>query len=369
MKKGKRNILKITLLSLAFVLVFLISTLYMPFIRKSKNVNAEFEYVFKDVIPSMDTKIIDIAMLGAHDAFSSDIKFSSKPNKNEEGISNNKLVNAVAKGLCVRMSKAQVASAKEMLYAGVRYFDVRVTKIGDTYYTYHGYLSNKLEVYVKDIVEFLSSHPGEFIIFDIQYFYTEEGACGNLGKEVYQELFDYLDTLGLMQYVVGDTSKEINTLTYGDLTSQGMKAGVLMMTKSWSFDTVYYRDKDASYEKMYYESTFSYWHEKNKTSDMLKSINELNSYIEENDTLKQYLRINQAQKTGFIMSGAIVRSLFGWSLINMANNFNKVLVSDEARFKEWLVNMPIFMVDYVTSNKGDFNKLANKYIMEFNKNL
>ena len=53
----------------------------------------------------------------------------------------------------------------------------------------------------------------------------------------------------------------------------------------------------------------------------------------------------------------------------MANNFNAVLVKDEARFKRWLSEMPIFMVDNATSTKGKFNELANKYILEYNSTL
>ena len=187
MKKTK----KIILFSCLALLVLLISTLYMPFTRKSTKANTQFEYVLRDGIKNPNAKLVDIAMLGAHDAFSSDIKMSSKPNVNEDGIANNKLVNTFAKGLVVRMSKAQIASPKEMLYAGVRYFDARITKIDDIYYTCHGYLSNKLEEYVRPIVEFLKDHPTEFIIFDIQYFYTKDAINYEIEEEEFQKLFDY----------------------------------------------------------------------------------------------------------------------------------------------------------------------------------
>ena len=53
----------------------------------------------------------------------------------------------------------------------------------------------------------------------------------------------------------------------------------------------------------------------------------------------------------------------------MANGINYKYTKDEDTFKKWLSEMPIFMVDYSTSNKKDFNKLANKYIKEYNESL
>ena len=69
------------------------------------------------------------------------------------------------------------------------------------------------------------------------------------------------------------------------------------------------------------------------------------------------------------MNKKIIKSLCSWSILEMAKSFNYKLVQDEQRFTKWLEAMPIFMTDYTTSNQGDFNKLANEYIMAYNKNL
>ena len=53
----------------------------------------------------------------------------------------------------------------------------------------------------------------------------------------------------------------------------------------------------------------------------------------------------------------------------MARNFNTKLISDKDEFMAYLDAMPIYMADYVTSNKGNFNKIANEYIMEANSKL
>ena len=92
-------------------------------------------------------------------------------------------------------------------------------------------------------------------------------------------------------------------------------------------------------------------------------------FIKENGYDSNILRVNQAQLTGFIMDKNIYRSILGYSLINMASNSNKKIIEDEAKFKEHLKVMPIVMVDYVTSTKGDFNNLVNTYIMEYNNTL
>lgn len=53
----------------------------------------------------------------------------------------------------------------------------------------------------------------------------------------------------------------------------------------------------------------------------------------------------------------------------MASDSNTAMIKDGAKFKQWLEYMPIFMVDNVTSTKGNLNNLANQYIKEFNQTL
>ena len=133
---------------LLLLILVIILILQIPFSFVNSKPNTEYDNVLSTSITNMNAKIVDIALLGSHDSFSDGIKYSSKSNTNEGGITNNKIVSTVAKGLVVKMSKAQVCSAKEQLYAGIRYFDVRITKIDGIYYTCHGYLSNKLEIYL-----------------------------------------------------------------------------------------------------------------------------------------------------------------------------------------------------------------------------
>ena len=351
------------------IIVLMISTLFMQFSFAKEVTFSEYGNVLSDSIDNLDAKIVDIAMLGAHDAFSNRINKKSEPNPNEDGIVHNKFVNAIGKGLVVRMSRAQTSMPENMLNAGVRYFDVRITKVEDDYYTCHGYLSDKLDLYIKDIVNFLETHTGEYVIIDIQHFYAE----GN-DNDNFNALFDYIRNIkgnngtNLFDYVHYDSSiDQLRDLKYGKVVSNKSSAGVVIFAKTHNFNEIYYRDGDARYGISNYENVYSLWHEQNKSSTMLECIENEYNYLSEND-FSNLLIINQAQKTGFIMDKRIIRSLFSWSIIDMAKNFNEVLVSDKDRFIKWLDKMPVFMVDNVTSSKS-FVEKANEYINSFNQSL
>ena len=188
-----KRVKKIIGFILLVILIFIIMTLFVPLSFTSTKSNDKYDKVLSESITNMNAKIVDIALLGSHDSFSDGITFSSNPNTNEGGIVNNKVVNILGKGLIVKMSKAQMVGAKSQLYAGVRYFDVRLTKIDDEYYTCHGYLSNTFDTYLKEVVEFLDNHPGEFIIFDIQYLYANGDETNKL--EDFNDLSTFMDSI------------------------------------------------------------------------------------------------------------------------------------------------------------------------------
>ncbi|MBO4623808.1 MAG: hypothetical protein J5691_08045 [Bacilli bacterium] len=356
------------------ILLILFLTLLMPFSFVSKKTNINFEYVMKGSITNQDAKVVDIKMLGAHDAFTEGIKMSSKPNEVEGGIVTNKAVNLLAKGLVVRMTKTQNVNATLMLKAGVRYFDVRASKIEDKYYATHGYIGKEIIEYVKEIVDFLGSHDGEFIIFDLQHFYTSTGSNYDLAESDYQEFLNYMNVYKndkgktILDYVHYDAQVDnLSSLTYKKVI--GEDAGVIILAKCENNTYIYKRDNDASKdEARVYSSIRSYWHNDNGTKKMLTSIEEEYKFITSHD-YADILRVNQAQKTGFIMNLKLLRSMFSWSLLDMASFFNQKMVSNKDLFMKYLDAMPIYMADYVTSNRGNFNKLANEWIIEANNKL
>lgn len=373
--KKKKKLKRLFLLLILIPILFFI-TLFMPDTFMNTKYNNNYDFVQSTSITNMNARIIDIGILGSHDSATAGINMKSKPNSNESGIITSGIVNKLAKGLVVRMSKTQTANIHDQLYAGTRYLDIRVTKIDDEYYTCHGYLSYKLEEVVVDVLEFLDTHPGEFIIFDIQAFYTKNGKDRELDDEEFIELYNYINSIKssnnstLSDYIRYDANTDlISNLTYGMLTNNKTEGGILMLAKVDGIKEFYFRDKDASYKsyRIYYDIR-SYWHETNSMKELMNGIKYENEYIKEQG-LNDVLRVNQALRTGFFTNAKIIKSLFNWSLLNMAKTTNKKVIANKDDFMEWLNQMPIFLVDEVTSNVGNFNKLANEYIMEFNSKL
>lgn len=372
-----KKIIKIVLLVILgiFLTLFLYLETPIDIKAKPKEKNLKYEYVMRDVLFDKNPKVTKIAMLGAHDAFTSGIKFSSKVNSNEKGIVTNKLFGVLAKGLVVRMSKTQNATCKELLYSGVRYLDARVSFIDGEYYTVHAYRSNLFKSYLQDLVDFLATHTGEFVIFDIQAFFTPDGESRDLPDEDYLALFDYIATIknsegkSLLDYVYYDTTTDkLADLYYSDVTNNKTSAGVIILTKSNASKYAFNRDGDASRNNTNYMSIRSYWHEDNGVKSLINDINSEYNFLKEHPTEGIFV-VNQAIQTGFLTNSKIAKSFVNWSVLEMARKLNKALVKDEERFKNWLSVMPIFMTDYTTSTSGHFNELANKYIFEYNQTL
>lgn len=309
-----------------------------------------------------NTRVVDIAMLGAHDAFSDCINASSQIDPGESGIVTNSFVNIFAKGLAVRYTKAQKSNASVLLNSGVRYFDVRISYHNGSWYTRHGYINELLGVYLLDIVMFLMDNPKEFIVFDIQDVYV--------GASSYKALFEYIASIkyaeesGFGKSLLSFLYYEPNTipldeLTYGDVTDNGKEAGVIILCNAPlpGIDVFYNRDN----------SIRSVWHNQISDEATLDGIESEYKTLTENKLLdRNKFRVNQAQKT-LVMSD-IFAVIDGWSLLKLAENFNAVLI-DHEDFMDWLKVMPIFMVDYADSAKGDFNDKVNKKIIEYNRNL
>ena len=376
MENKKSHVLRnILLVVLALILVFIISmSLAFDFVGKVKDDSMRYEYVMKDVFAEKDPRVVDIAMLGAHDAFSSDISFSSEVNKNETGIVTNKLVGFLAKGFVKRMSKAQNANAMQLLKSGVRYLDVRITLVDGEYYTAHGLISNTLGYYLKDVVEFLGTHPGEVIVFDIQHFQTPTGSSN---PEEFSNLFAYMKTVKNSQgksifdyvyYSSGTYQIPLSELRYSTATNGKTTAGAIVLAKIIGFSSVYARDGQTLEGYADNSKTIrSLWHETNSYDELVKGIEKEVLFVKDSDINGVFV-VNQAQLTGFVGGFRLVKSVFKWSIMDMAADSNAKLVQDKDAFMRNIQYLKIFMVDNATSTKGNFNQLVNEYILEANKN-
>jgi hypothetical protein len=102
---------------------------------------------------------------------------------------------------------------------------------------------------------------------------------------------------------------------------------------------------------------------------MLERIDAEYNTLKNNPSLdRDKFRVNQAQKSALFKGDRIADTLLGWSLLDLANNFNAELVNHKD-FDGWLTVMPIFMTDYADSMKGGFNDKVIKKINAFNSAL
>lgn len=374
MENGKRHVFRtILIIVLALILLSVLTFSFaFDFTGTVKDKDCSYEYVMKDVFAEKDPRVVDIAMLGAHDAFSSDISYSSVVNKNESGIVTNKIVGFVAKGFIKRMSKAQNADAMQLLKSGVRYLDVRITLVDGEYYTAHGLISNTLEYYLKDVVEFLGTHPGELIVFDIQHFQMPEGSNG---PEEYSRLFEYMKSVknskgksifDYVYYANGISQIPLAELRYSTATGDKTTAGAVVLAKIIGFAEVYSRDGQTMEDYPDNSKTIrSLWHETNSYDVLAKGIEKEVEFVK-NNGIKDVFVVNQAQLTGFVGGFNLVKSLFKWSIMDMAANSNAKLIQDKDTFMKNIEYLKIFMVDNATSTKGDFVHKVNQYILEAN---
>lgn len=328
----------------------------------------DYSDVIRKGVGGSNPRVVDMAMLGAHDAFSSRISASSAidPAEDEGSIVRNKTVSLLANGLIIRLSKAQLGDAVEMAASGVRYFDVRLSNIDGEWHTKHALVSDTLSYYLADLIHFLNDNPGEFIIFDMQHVY--------LGDSSYDELFSYLSAFKadghcLLDYVNFDPSSiDLSDLGYNDVTMNGTCAGVVILAKTPPTPALRYHYERGSGDPGTSVAIRSVWHNTSSTEKMLAGIRAEYEALINNSSHKDMFCVNQAQKTGVYEGSDIVSTLAGWSLIDLANEFNPVLVSQDD-FDLWLNVMPIFMVDYAISSHGQFNQKANDAMIAHNLRL
>ncbi len=144
----------------------------------------------------------------------------------------------------ITLSKAQTLSALGQLNAGVRYFDIRLSRQSDgNFMTVHGGAFNYLRPILTTIAQFAEENPGEVILLDFQstvdaLYKTviDDGTgadkngdpAGDDNADVYAALVELLNETGIMNYACGTSSW--NT-TYGNLTNNGENSKIIIIGK------------------------------------------------------------------------------------------------------------------------------------------
>lgn len=346
----------------------IVFSILLPFSYATVDIFPESNGAFSNVMSEgislqSNPRIVELAMLGAHDAFSSDINLFSKldPAEDDGALVANPVLRTFFGGLFVRLARTQTQGTARLLERGVRYFDVRVSYDEGRWVTKHGLISNTLETYVIPLIQFLNDHPGECIIFDMQHVY--------LGDQTWESLFDHLESIqvehrSLFDFVhVRSDIDAIATMTYEDVTAGRTDGGAILLarTSPSTSDFRHYDRSDGAH------TIRSVWHETSNLDRLMERIEA------EHQTLRSmvpldYFVVNQAQRTGVFASDEAMSTLFGWSLLSMAAVGNAALLQQE-NFNAWFETMPILMVDFSTSGHQNFNVLANEAIIAYNLTL
>ncbi len=323
----------------------------------------QFLHVVQEGIANNQNPLIqDIALLGAHDAFSHDIQLFSPvdPGESPDALVSQTPLRFFMGGVFVRYAKAQTVGTQKLLERGVRYFDVRVSFHESEWVTKHGLISNQLHHYLLPIISFLNDHPGEFVILDFQHVY--------LANQTYSDLITSIDSMtvdnqSLFDFIHYSTQTPIHALTYDDVTQGKTQGGVVLLLNTSEEESDY-----RHYSRKAIDGNIrSTWHNTANLNTLISRIHDEHEAIKALPE-RTFLSVNQAQRTSDFSLSGIADTLIGWSLITMAKVGNIRLLQEE-NWMDWLSTMPIFMVDFATSNHDGFNVLVNEAIIAYNLTL
>jgi len=353
-KKSKIIAGSIVLAIIGFVIFVL--TISATFTRQP-DASLDFSRVIRDNVAA-DVRVVDIAMLGAHNAFTSGISRRSEACPHDGGMFANPATRRFAMGLFTRLQKSQKSDAAGLLARGVRYFDVRLTFTEDGWFTQRQLISAPFRDYLLQIINFLTQNPGELIVFDIQH--------ANLGGASFGDLWDYIAGVtingkSLFSFVTFDPySTPLGQLTKGRATQHGAAAIILAKTPATS----------GGFHYEYRAAIRSTWHNQLRPGELIPYIQREYAFLRQNPQATQNMfRVNQAQTShNFDSFGNIMYSLAGWSALNRSASHNVAMLNHED-FASWLGVMPIFMVGFADSPNGDFNARVVNKINEFNRNI
>ena len=329
------KIIKRILISFLVIIVSLVVLMNIPVISVSHQASSEdYSNWMKETLGN-DALIVDVAMLGAHDAFSTEIDiFSEVDSLSAPGIMTS-TTGIFIKGFSVRQSVTQLASPKELLENGVRYFDVRLSYDGEKWMTTHNYLASDFADLVPEMLSFLDANPGEFLVLDFQHIHGVDYS----NDDDYDLFISMLETTNLYNYLYLSSIKDLDSITYSDLTNDGTESKVIIVDKY----------EKSNKQTFHYETSIrSAWANSDNFDYVINFLEDEKSSIE-NSLENENFIVMQAVTTMNMSSNGIINSFKTWSLIERAEQFNKYLLEYE-QFDQLVEVMPIIMVDYADSN-------------------
>ena len=329
------KIIKRLLLSFIIMILSLIIIMNIPIISTNHQSSTEDYSNWMSETLDNNERAINVTMLGAHDAFSTDINIFSKVDTLSASDMMKGTTGILIKGFSVRQSVTQTASPEELLKNGIRYFDVRLSYDSDKWMTTHNYLSNDFTNLVPEIISFLDDNPGEFLILDFQHIHGIDYSNDN----DYDLFVAMLEETGLYDYSYLSSIKALMAVTYGDLTNNGTESKVIIIDKF----------EQSNKETFHYESSIrSNWANSDNFDDVISFLKDEQMSILLSSQTENFI-VMQAVTTMDMSSTGILNSFRTWSLIERAEQFNTYLLEYED-FDSLVATMPIIMVDYANAN-------------------
>ena len=327
-------------------------------------------------IKTANPRYVDIAFFGAHDA-NTGVLGDDAP---LEPASNKALkrFRPIIINYVKRYTKTQTVSIYELLRKGCRFLHIKVTRFRDDWYTSHSLITGELRTHILDILRFLGEHQdsGEIISILFQPIYMAEFSLADLHDFLASVklddkcLFDYVHYSTVDELHESDDGLHVEDLHYSDIV-KGTNTGLVLFERrdqhyndSWDARTTKYPfffDMD--------QNAMHVWYNHSNPDLIDRDMNHVVKKIDNDHKLKNKLRMNQTQAAHTFKSFKdALSAMYEHSLLKIAEKHNIKIIS-RPDFEKVLKAMPVFQVDFLTSDYGRFNEKANKLIRQFNEKL
>ncbi len=158
-KRKKSKIVAISVISVFSILLILLTSFVIFCVSTSKpdeENGSPIRYRMKNDFIDGDAKLVDAAMLGAHDAFANNIDKDSVIDPIEKNLSSK--IPAL-RFLNDGLYNAQKAYPYELLDYGVRYFDVRLSRHNGSWHVKHAFIAGDVKPTSKIFCAFFRKIP------------------------------------------------------------------------------------------------------------------------------------------------------------------------------------------------------------------
>ena len=270
--------------------------------------------------------IKEITLPGAHDCFSVGVQ------ENSPFAAPYTLIPRAFGSIIRKWSKTQELTITEQLNEGIRYFDMRIQKYKGIIYTVHGVFCKPLESLLIEIIVFLSDHPSEVVIIDINHVYE-------------MEVEDHLKLLNQMSELFGEL------LVPSEKINLNVSLNELIERKQRVF-LFYDRPEEVPLPSTIWSQSdiASYWPNKTNCTDVVTNITEEGlQWIDERREKVTVLQFIVTPTFDTIKNG-VFHSNVPKSIEDIATssreNFLSYMKSDVMR--EYHIN--ILLIDYVQRN-------------------